>query len=71
MDLAKILFKLRQGEYDSQEGRKLLLRDINLIPENCETFNGRGVQISQNAHQVARDFIDRLDDHGHLFAEGR
>ncbi|CAM9892207.1 unnamed protein product, partial [Ectocarpus sp. 13 AM-2016] len=44
VDLARILFKLRQGEYDSQEGRKLLLRDINLIPENCETFNGKGVQ---------------------------
>lgn len=49
----------------------MLLRDINLIPENCETFNGKGVQISHNAHQVAQDFIDRLDDHGHLFAEGR
>lgn len=43
------------------QGRNLLLRDVNLIPENCETFNGKGVLISQNAHLVARTFI------GHLF----
>ncbi|CAN0245533.1 unnamed protein product, partial [Laminaria digitata] len=64
MDLSTILFKLRSGEYDSREGRNLLLRDINLIDENCKTFNGRGVLISQNAHLVARTFIGYLDEKG-------
>ena len=49
---------------DNKKGRNLLLRDINLIHENCETFNGRGVLISQNAHLVARTFIGYLDEQG-------
>lgn len=47
------------------KGRNLLLRDVNLIPENCEAFNGRGVLISQNAHLVARTFLGHLYEHEH------
>lgn len=38
------------------------MRDVNLIPENCETFNGQRVLISENAHLVAQTFHNLFNE---------
>lgn len=44
------------------QGRALLVYDVNLIPSNCEKYNGENAIISQNAHLVARTFHKLLHD---------
>ncbi|CAM9439897.1 unnamed protein product [Discosporangium mesarthrocarpum] len=56
MDLSTMMFNLRRGEYDGPEGRESLLSDLDLIPSNCEKYNGKRMEITVNSRRIALAF---------------